>query len=209
MIMNSSEPTTDTLRLLLDYEVGGGEKYYTKYLSKFTWPGGASGPTIAIGVDCCYYSGKELESIFSFLSSEHLKLVKGSTGKSGEDGKEYTKILRRAGIVVDWKQALTIFNQLTWPKFTSLAEKAFPGLQNLHPNAYGGIVSLVFNRGTSMKGPSRLEMRTIRDLHIPKKNYKAIANEIRKMKRLWVGKNLDGLLARREAEAKLIESALV
>jgi GH24 family phage-related lysozyme (muramidase) len=50
-------------------------------------------------------------------------------------------------------------------------------------------------------------MRNIRDL-IPKKNYKAIAKEFRKMKRIWEGKNLDGLLTRREAEAKLIESCV-
>ncbi len=35
-----------------------------------------------------------------------------------------------------------------------------------------------------------------------------IANQLRAMKRLWLGKNLDGLLARREAEAKLVESSI-
>ena len=56
-----------------------------------------------------------------------------------------------------------------------------------------------------MKGDSRLEMRNIRDL-VPKKDYKGIAKELRKMKRIWQGKNLDGLIDRREAEAKLVES---
>jgi GH24 family phage-related lysozyme (muramidase) len=65
--------------------------------------------------------------------------------------------------------------------------------------------SLVFNRGTSLVGDKRLEMRNIKVL-IPKKDYKKIAQEIRSMKRLWRGKNLDGLIERREAEAKLIES---
>jgi hypothetical protein len=207
--MNSTEPSTDTLKLLLEFEVGGGEQYYTKYLSKFTWPGGASGPTVAIGIDCCYYSSDELEKIFAFLPANQRKLIKESTGKSGEKGKEYTKALRQAGIVVNWTDALSIFNRLTWPKFTKLAEKAFPGLASLHPNAYGAIVSLVFNRGTSMKGASRSEMRSLRDTYIPKKDYKNIAAQIRKMKRLWVGKNLDGLITRREAEAKLVETALV
>ena len=63
---------------------------------------------------------------------------------------------------------------------------------------------MVFNRGTSLKGPSRMEMRKIKEL-IPKKDYKGIANEVRKMKRLWIGKNLDGLLERRDSEADLIE----
>ena len=206
--MSSSNPSSKTLKLLLDYEVGGGEKYYAKYLSKFTWPGGASGPTIAIGVDCCYYSKSELQDIFSFLPSQDVELIKESTGKSGNRGKEYTKILRQAGIEVPWNKALDIFNEITWPKFARLAEKAFPGVNKLHKDAYGAIVSLVFNRGTSMKGSSRVEMRNIRDVHVPNKDYKKIAEEVRKMKRLWVGKNLDGLLSRREAEAKLIESVI-
>jgi GH24 family phage-related lysozyme (muramidase) len=50
-------------------------------------------------------------------------------------------------------------------------------------------------------------MRNIRDL-IPKKDYKGIAKELRKMKRIWQGKGLDGLLERRDAEAKLVESCV-
>ena len=201
----SSKPSAKTLELLYDYEVGGGKAYYEKYLSKFTWPGGASGPTIAIGVDCAYYSESELAEIFSFLPKDQIRLIQKASGKTREEGKEYTKVLRASGIIVSWDKAQEIFQKLTWPKFTSLAEKAFPGLADLHPDAYGAIVSLVFNRGTSLKGDSRLEMRNIRVL-IPKKDYKNIAQEIRKMKRLWVGKNLNGLLERREAEAKLIET---
>jgi len=203
--MNSSKPSPKTLDLLLQYEVGGGKSYYEKYLSKFTWPGGASGPTIAIGVDCAYYSESELAEIFSFLAKDQIKQIQGASGKSGEKGKEYAKSLRAAGIIVNWDKALDIFQKLTWPKFTKLAEKTFPGLADLHPDAYGAIISLVFNRGTSLKGDSRKEMVNIKNL-IPKKDYKKIAKEFRNMKRIWVGKSLDGLLERREAEAKLIES---
>jgi GH24 family phage-related lysozyme (muramidase) len=203
--MNLIKPSQKTLDLLLQYEVGGGKFYYEKYLSKFTWPGGASGPTIAIGVDCGYYTPLELENIFSFLEEGQLDLVKGASNKTGERGKEYTKKLRAAGITVSWNKALEIFETLTWPKFTRLAEKTFPGLSDLHPDAYGAIISLVFNRGTSLRGESRKEMVNIKGL-IPSKNYKQIAREFRNMKRIWIGKGLDGLLERREAEAKLIES---
>lgn len=205
--MSSSKPSQKTLDLLLQYEVGGGKSYYEKYLSKFTWPGGASGPTIAIGVDCAYYSEGELAEIFSFLPKNQITQVQGASGKSGEKGKQYTIQLRAAGIVVSWDNALDIFEQLTWPKFTKLAEKTFPGLINLHPDAYGAIVSLVFNRGTSLVGKKRKEMANIKNL-IPTKNYKQIAQEFRNMKRIWVGKGLDGLIERRESEAKLIESVI-
>ena len=203
--MNSSKPSEKTLDLLLQFEVGGGKAYYEKYLSKFTWPGGASGPTIAIGVDCAYYNESELAEIFSFLPKDQITQIKKSSGKTGENGKEYALKLRSAGIIVAWDKAINIFQKLTWPKFTKLAEKTFPGLNELHPDAYGAIISLVFNRGTSLKGTSRKEMVNVKNL-IPKKDYKKIAKEFRNMKRLWVGKNLDGLLERREAEAKLIES---
>jgi GH24 family phage-related lysozyme (muramidase) len=205
--MNSSKPSEKTLELLLRYEVGGGKPYYEKYLSKFTWPGGASGPTIAIGVDCAYYSESELFKIFSFLPKNQLIQVQGASGKSGEKGRLYTVKLRAAGITVTWDKALEIFEQLTWPKFTKLAEKTFPGLENLHPDAYGAIISLVFNRGTSLVGEKRKEMANIKNL-ISTKKYKQIAQEVRNMKRIWVGKGLDGLIERRESEARLIESVI-
>jgi GH24 family phage-related lysozyme (muramidase) len=41
-----------------------------------------------------------------------------------------------------------------------------------------------------------------------KKDYKGIAREIRSMKRIWEGKNMDGLIKRREEEAKMVESCV-
>lgn len=194
--------------LLLKYEVGGGKEYYEKYLSKFTWPGGASGPTIGIGIDCAYYKPEELRLIFSFLPENQVELICKAFGKTGEAGKIYTKTLRAAGIQVGWNEAVKIFEEITWVKFSNLAEKVFPGLDKLCLNAYGAIVSLVFNRGGSLNGASRLEMRNIKNL-ILNKDYKQIAGEVKKMKRLWVGKDLDGLLERRDAEADLIEQCLL
>jgi len=198
-------PSPKALALILEYEVGGGKEYYEKYLTKPEWPGGASGMTLAIGIDCGYYTFNELSEIFNFLPPDKLKVVQNASGKTGQAGKEYTNQHKNDGIEIPWNKAVEIFDTYTWPKFTKLAEKAFPGLSELCDDAYGAIVSLVFNRGTSMIGDSRLEMRNIRDL-VPKKDYKGIAKELRKMKRIWQGKNLDGLIVRREAEAKLVES---
>lgn len=199
------QPSKKTLDLLYKYEVGGGESYYNKFLSKFTWPKGQSGPTIGIGIDIAYYTSKELANIFNFLSSDQIKLIQGGVGKSGIKGKEYTQILRAANILVTWDQATQIFKTITWPKFASAAERAFPGLENLKDDAYGAIVSLVFNRGTSLTGDSRTEMRNLKKI-IPSKDYTAMAEEIRKMKRIWEGQGLEGLLKRRDEEASLLES---
>jgi len=201
------QPSPAALDLILEYEVGGGKSYYEKFLSHPTWPGGASGMTLAIGIDCGYYTPAELTNIFKFLPQTQLDAVRGATGKTGQAGKEYTAKIKPLGITVTWDQALNIFDSLTWPKFARLAEHAFPGLDQLCDNAYGALVSLVFNRGTSMNGDSRLEMRNIRDL-VLKKDYKGIAVQLRSMKRIWAGKGLDGLMTRREAEAKLVESCI-
>jgi len=198
-------PSAKTIRLLYDYEVGGGKAYYTKKLSHFTWPGLSSGPTIAIGIDCAYYSPEELAGLFSFLPHDHLRMVQGSSGKTGTAGEVYTKRLREAGITVTWDQAQGIFLNRTWPKFAALTDRVFPGADDLHPDAYGALVSLVFNRGTSLRGESRSEMRSIRD-RVPSADYHGMARDLRSMKRLWLNKNADGLLRRRDAEAAQIDS---
>jgi len=199
------QPSPKALSLILEYEVGGTESYYNKHLSHPTWPGGASGMTLGIGVDCGYYSESELRDLFYFLPDNQLDIVARASGKTGQQGRQYTRDNKDKGITVTWDQAVHIFDTLTWPKFARLAERAFPELDQLKDDAYGAIVSLVFNRGTSMNGDSRLEMRNIRDL-VPKKDYKGIAKELRKMKRIWEGRGLDGLITRRESEAKLVES---
>lgn len=199
------QPSPKALALILEYEVGGGKAYFEKHLTKPEWPGGASGFTLGIGVDCGYYTPSELEKLFYFLPKDQLEIVKGASGKTGQAGKAYTQQHKNSGIVVTWDQAIEMFDNLIWAKFAKLAEKAFPQLDQLCDDAYGAIVSLVFNRGSSLTGSSRSEMRVIKEL-IPKKDYKGIAEELRSMKRIWEGKGLDGLLERREAEAKLVES---
>ena len=201
------QPSQKALNLILEYEVGGGKSYYEKHLTKPEWPGGASGFTLGIGIDCGYYTPSELQKLFYFLPKDKLDIVVGASGKTGQAGKAYTQRYKDSGITVTWDQAIEMFDNYIWTKFARLAEKAFPGLDQLCDDAYGAIVSLVFNRGSSLTGSSRSEMRVIKEL-VPKKDYKGIAEELRSMKRIWEGKGLDGLLARREAEAKLVESCM-
>jgi hypothetical protein len=51
------------------------------------------------------------------------------------------------------------------------------------------------------------EMRAIRQ-HMAERRFERIPDEFRSMKRLWRGKGLDGLLARRDREASLFEAGL-
>ena len=75
----------------------------------------------------------------------------------------------------------------------------------------GALVSLVYNRGTRMADSpgtdDRREMRAIRDL-VAEGLVVGIPEQLRSMQRLWIGKGLDGLIRRREAEAQLVDSAI-
>jgi hypothetical protein len=112
--------------------------------------------------------------------------------------------------------AETVFTGNTLPRFEDQTRDAFPGFDNLPLDAQGALVSLVYNRGTSMHDNSaedrRREMREIKDIVLTwdggSDGLRAIANQIRSMKRLWEGKNLGGLLRRRDAEADLIISCI-
>ena len=183
-------------------EETGGRAYYEKvYKSTFTWPGGASGPTAMVGIDIGYYTEEEIDKIFKPLTdSSELLLIRGGRGLKGLNAKDYT--LRLKGITFTWEEAIQTFKEFILPKFTSLAERAFPGVSELTQNAQAAIVSLVFNRGTSFKGTSRLEMRELRNIISSSKDYSAMAQQIKNMKRLW-DKN-SGLVGRRDREAKLI-----
>ena len=54
-------------------------------------------------------------------------------------------------------------------------------------------------------------MRKINELLAGEPPYELarIARELRAMKRIWEGKGLNGLITRREREARLVESAIV
>jgi GH24 family phage-related lysozyme (muramidase) len=198
------ELSDKSLKLILEYEVGGGEAYYNKELKHPSYPGGASGVTIGIGYDLGYNTADQFTKDWkSHLSEVDFGRLAKCLGSKGSFAKPL--ITNVKDIVVPWKGALTIFKSNTVPRFINETLKAFPGADQLKPDAFGALVSLVFNRGGALTGTNRTEMMNIHNL-VPKKDYKAIAHEITSMKRIWVGKGLDGLLRRRDAESALVIS---
>jgi hypothetical protein len=192
--------------LILKYEVGGGINYYNKCLKHPCYPGGQSGVTIGIGYDLGYNTSAQFaEDWKNVLDAGSYTRLSQHLGKKSLNAK--ASIASVKDIEVPWDAAETVFKKNTLPRFIEETKRAFPNSENLHPDAFGALVSLVFNRGASVAGISRIEMLNIRNL-IASKDYKAIANEIKKMKRWWIGKNLDGLLTRRDEEAALILSCV-
>jgi hypothetical protein len=180
----------------------GGKSYYEKFLKNPTWPGGASGVTIGIGADLGYVNFQEYENYFSkmFVKTDNIRLKK-MIRLRGREAKLALSTVK--DIELSWIKAIGLFQEWTLPKFWKLAVDIWPGLEGLCIPAQVALVSIVFNRGASLIGPSRLEMRNIRPL-ILKEDYVNIAKEIRSMKRLWEGKGMDGLLKRRDIEADMV-----
>lgn len=174
------------------------------------WPGGDSGVTIGIGYDLGYVTVDEFESDWGErLRPEVRGRLKDAVGLRAIRAKNRAPQL--ADIRVRRAPSEEVFEQRTIPLCTMRTAQAFPGFEKLPADAQGALVSLVYNRGASMVDDSpddrRREMRAIRDA-VAAQDLQEIANQLRAMKRLWVGKGLDGLLTRRDAEAALVESAI-
>jgi len=170
------------------------------------WPGGGSGITLGIGYDLGFVTVQQFEQdwgpILSADQMERLKTVIGLTGGAAE-----MRAPQFSDIKVTRAQSEEVFKKRTLPLHSGRTEQAFPGVDQLPPDAQGALVSLVFNRGPGMDGDRRREMRAVRDA-VARKDLREIAGQIRAMKRLWEGQGLDGLLRRRDAEADLVESAI-
>lgn len=173
-----------------------------------SWPGGASGVTFGRGYDLGYSSEEQIKKDWAaHVNGNVLAFMVSCAGVKGETAKKRitteTKILR-----ITSDAAREVFENRTLPRFIKLARDTYPGFDELNEDTRGAIVSLVFNRGSSFgvegqpSWDSRREMRALAPLVLAK-DYEGIAATIKAMGRLWVGKGLDGLIARRHNEAAL------
>lgn len=178
--------------------------------SKPDWPGGQSGVTIGYGYDLGYVTVDQFESDWGERikpdARERLKAVVGLRAQRARK-----RIGELADLRVSRSAAMAVFDTRTLPLYELRTAQAFPGVDALPEEARGALVSLVYNRGASMLDDSpddrRREMRAIRDA-VAAGDLAAIAAQLRAMKRLWEGKGVGGLIARREEEARLVESAI-
>ena len=198
--------------LIVRFETGG-RQYYDKFLKRPSWPGGASGVTIGFGYDLGYE--KTLDRDWSpFLEADQLDRLARCFGKTGTAAQQALSGVR--DILIEWDWAAEVFNENTLPQEIRKTLATFPGSADRLPaDAFGALVSLVFNRGTDLSGDRRREMQQIKVLLADDSLSQAelcqrIAAEFRSMKRLWTdNKESDGdLVDRREAEAKLIEDSV-
>jgi GH24 family phage-related lysozyme (muramidase) len=109
-------------------------------------------------------------------------------------------------VQIPYQDAEEVFYLRTLPKFAASTRAAFPGVDQLPPDAQGMMLSLVYNRGASLKGERRAEMTEIaRLLRKDRTDLDAIAAQFESMRRLWP--DLKGLRDRRQKEAAMIRAA--
>lgn len=193
--------------LIIKYEVGGGKSYYDRFLKAPVVPPAFSGLTWGIGYDGGYNTAERIRLDWAALPSWQLDILVRAAGLKGDKARAFYRANREQieKIQIPWEIALAVFEKNTIPRYYTMTQRTFPNFDALCGNSQGSLVSLVFNRGTSLIGPSRREMKNITQL-TPSKNYSCIANEIRSMKRLWPG--IKGLLLRRDEEARLQETCI-
>jgi len=191
---------------IVQFEISS-EAYYRRRLSRPIWPKGESGITIGIGYDLGYTPkeqiGEEWRGKIADFDLDELVEVGGLKGEAAERALPFVEHIR-----IPLEAAKEVFYTSTLPQYADLTRKAYPGVEDLPADAQAMILSLVFNRGTSMSGSKRREMKAIQPL-VAEKDLDGIAAQIRAMKRLWDPAALPGLHVRRDKEAEMVAHARV
>ncbi|HET7436517.1 MAG TPA: hypothetical protein VFN10_17545 [Thermoanaerobaculia bacterium] len=172
------------------------------------WPGGESGITIGYGSDLGQCTQAEFQQQWgeTLAPNDFTSLCK-AIGVKGAQAQAIASEFK--AIKIAEANAKLVFERNVLPVYQQRTATGFPGVEKLPPDAQGALVSLVFNRGISLTGSSRTEMKAIHDLLAldpqPHDVLAQIAAQVRAMKRLWP--TVPGLCRRREAEAVMIENA--
>ena len=210
-----------SITAIINFEVCS-QQYYNKFCIHPTYPGIASGITIGIGFDTGYHTAEQIIHDWSDHLLEDdvskLALLAGFTGAKAKAA--LTGGIKQ--ITVPFDNAMIVFENCTLPFYAKEALMAYPGLEQLVPDAVGAMVSMVFNRGASLvdkpNDPDRRrrEMAAIKPL-VAQKDYAGIATQMIAMKRLWDGipdykgddeKRAKGLLDRCDKQASLVRNAV-
>lgn len=192
--------------LIIQFEIGG-RAYYDKALQKPSWPGGDSGCTLGIGYDMGYNTEKQFLADWSpSLNLNFVNALRPLCGLKGEKVKGLIKgeVLN---VRIPYNIAYDVFVKSSLPRFYKAALSIYPDMIHLNEDTQGALVSMVYNRGTSLVGDTRTEMKAIVNL-VAKQDYNGIAEEIEKSKRLWEDKKMEGLVLRREAESDLVRDSI-
>ncbi|MBC8120468.1 MAG: peptidoglycan-binding protein [Gemmatimonadaceae bacterium] len=200
--------TDAALKLLLDFEVGGGEAFYNTRLVHPIWPGAESGVTVGVGYDLGHCSVDQFRSDWgNVLSRGDFERLAACLGLRSTRAKP--ALAKVQSISIPWRVAFAVFVNSSVPAAWKSTTAAFAGIERLPGDLQGALLSLVYNRGALIDSSDRRrEMRDIREA-IARNDLGRIPGLLRSMIRLWRGTDIaEGMRRRREAEARLVEIAL-
>lgn len=196
--------STSSLDEIVKFEVTS-RAVYEKNLQRPTWPGGQSGVTIGIGYDTGVTPRDQIIADWSGeIPDADLTALLVAQGTTGEPAKILATRLK--AITIPFDVASAVFYKHTLPRFAKATRATYPKVQALPADAQGMLLSLIYNRGTKLTGPTRTEMATIQTL-VPGgvSHLDAIAEQFELMVRLWP--DLPGLQKRRRREAAIIRAS--
>lgn len=189
------------LDLIIRWEVGSQARYQRLYRG-IICPGYISGPTFGIGYDGGHQRAATIRQ--DWAGHAHVERLERSAGVMGDAKcRAYGATVR--DVRVEWDDALRVFVRTSIHNYTLLARRTYPAFDQLPGNAQGALVSLTYNRGTSLKGERRREMATI--ARVCGADTHCIAGQLRLMVRVWQGSDIAaGMTSRRHDEARLAET---
>lgn len=187
-----AEPETSALipddaLTFVEDEEDGSPGYYVKAEEHWSWPGGVSGPTLAVGYDTGYVTAAEAGNDWTgIVNAATVQKIVAAVGHRGAAAQAYVAA-HHGEIMITWDQAIAEFKTKEVPKWLTRCRVALPNFDDLHGDCQGALFSLSYNRGTGGyddPGPRDLEMREIKAAMIAK-NFAAIPALILSMQRLW------------------------
>lgn len=196
-----------TVGLIVMFEVSSPDAYERRYRHP-VWPQGRSGITVGIGYDVGYVRPAALALDWQGqLPPAQIDLLAPACGVTGPAARAL--LARTRDVDIPYENAMAVFRGVTLRQTAAVVEAALPNAARLHPDSFGALVSLVYNRGASFRlaGERYAEMRQIRE-DMAAARFDAVPGRIRAMKRLWDQPALRGLVRRRELEAVLFEEGL-
>jgi len=162
-----------------------------------------SGVTVGIGYDCGQVKASRIIADWrDYIGLPQAQRLSATAGLRKQAAlKEAVKM---QDLVIPVDVALSQWYEKALPDYARQTAGIYPNIVNLHPYEQTCLVSLVFNRGTSLVGDRRKEMKAL----VAATNLnddKAMGKLFRDMKRLWP--DTRGLRIRRDLEADFIEMA--
>lgn len=194
----SPELTAAGVTFIAREEVSSPAMYRKRY-RRPVWPTERSGITIGIGYDLQFVDMDQLCADWAdVLGMDICEALRPCLGRRGSRA----LVESIAHVDVPLPAAVFVFLRRMLPTHIANTRRAYPTLDTLPAASRTALVSLVFNRGGSLIGEKRREMRRIRDL-LAAAELERVADEFDAMTRLWDSRTERGVIDRRRREAML------